>query len=1135
MVERNFRAHKTARIRAMTESRPLVGRIRSILLASVVTLNIGIVAFGQTNLATISGLVKDPQGAIVPHAAVTATNEATAVPTKTVTDDAGFFSIHNLPVGNYSVTVAASGFKGYTRQGIVLTTGQSLGLEIQLEIGAVSQTVQVTGAASLVQTETSDISQTTTGNSVVALPLANRRPLQLVEITGAAVMVQYSNIIGQGVPDFSIGGGRTESQMAWLDGADVQNMRMGVGQIDLDPSGEALQEVKVLTNNYSAQYGGSNGGVIIETTKSGSNQFHGVAYEFLRNDALDAPGFFAPIQDGKKLNPELRFNLFGGTLGGPIRHDKTFFFVSYEGGRLLQGYTSTLTVPTAAQRGGDFSQTYNAAGKVIPIYDPSSTQLVNGAYVRTQFPNNVIPTGSLDPVAVKLMNFFPVPNQASSSITGANNFSGNYIEGQSSEFVLSKIDHEFSDRDRVSAWNIYNPSTPHYTSVYPNPVADTNTSNFNYVVMDYSYASWLHTFSPTKVNDFSVTSTYRSAVAWSLAMGGNPGLIGLTGVPATAFPTFTIGGFASLGPSQDARYQSPIESQSYVDNFTWISGRHSITFGGQWTRSLNDDHLLTSASGAFTFATQPTGLPGNSATGNALASLLVGFPESFTESETEQMDRREDYYALFAQDDWTVKPTLTLNLGLRWETDTPITDVRNHMNSFDPTEINPVSGTPGVVKFMGVGGWPTEPYGTRWDNLGPRFGFAWRPFNAEKTVIRGGVGVFFGHPFDAGQPYSANNGFSTSASLSTPNNGITAPFYLQNGVPAGAVATPVLNDSYGAVAVGQAATTAISFFEPTRKTGTSYQFNLGVQREIASNMLISVSFIGNESRHLPSTNMPIDQIPPSVLGPSCDTQACRPFPQFNGVSLIVPPLGVANYFAGVAHFQKRFSHGLTLEASYTWSSFLDNTDEAGATLGNDNGPYSNYYNRSADYGKSANDIPQSLIFDWIYELPFGPGKRWLGSSPARYVVEGWTIGNVATIRSGPPFTAITNTNNTDAFSAGSQRPNVLANVNLPSGQRSVAKWFNTAAFAQPATFQFGDEGVGTLQAPGLVNFDFSLLRDFRLTERVKLEFRGEFFNTFNRTNLGVPNATYGAANFGTISSTGYNTARVGQVGARITF
>ena len=213
------------------------------------------------------------------------------------------------------------------------------------------------------QTETSDVSQTTTGNSVVALPLANRRPLQLVELTGGAVMVQYGNIIGQGVPDFSIGGGRTQAQMAWLDGADVQNMRMGVGQIDMDPSQEALQEVKVLTNNYAAQYGGSNGGVIIETTKWGTNKFRGSAYEYLRNDALDAPGFFAPIRNGQKLNPELRLNLFGATLGGPIRHDKTFFFVSYEGGRLLQGYTSTLTVPTALQRQGNFSPDVQCGGE----------------------------------------------------------------------------------------------------------------------------------------------------------------------------------------------------------------------------------------------------------------------------------------------------------------------------------------------------------------------------------------------------------------------------------------------------------------------------------------------------------------------------------------------------------------------------------------------------------------------------------------------------------------------------------------------------------------------------------------------------------------------------------------------------
>ena len=347
----------------------------------------------------------------------------------------------------------------------------------------------------------------------------------------------------------------------------------------------------------------------------------------------------------------------------------------------------------------------------------------------------------------------------------------------------------------------------------------------------------------------------------------------------------------------------------------------------------------------------------------------------------------------------------------------------------------------------------------RLDNFGPRFGFAWRPLHSSKTVLRGGWGLFFGHPFDHGQPYSANNGFSVSATLSTPDNGITAPFYLQNGVPAVAVAAPVLNDSYGAVAVGQAATTAITFFEPTRKTGTSAQFNLGIQRELSGNMLVSVTALGNDSRHLPGVNMPIDQISPSVLGSSCDTQACRPYPQFNGVSLIVPSLGSANYYAGVVRFQKRFSRGVTFDASYTWSSFLDNTDEGGGILGQNNGPYSNFYNRHADYGKSNNDIPQSLIFNWIYELPFGAGKHWLATSPARYALGGWTVGSVTTIRSGPPITVITNTSNTNAFSSGSQRANVTGDPNLPAGQRTVAKWSHTERL-QPATFNFGNEGVG---------------------------------------------------------------------------
>jgi hypothetical protein len=359
--------------------------------------------FAQSNLASISGVITDAQGGVVPEARVTAINSATGVQTPVSSNLAGFYSVQNLAIGRYDLTVEHPGFHRYVREGITLTTGQELDVGVKLEVGQAAQAVTVTGETAALETRTSDITTLIESKSIESLPLGNRRTLNVVELTGAGVFVSYPNTPANVNPNFSLAGGRTQSQMAWIDGGNAQNMRMGVAQINLDPPVEAVAEVKVLSNNYSAEYGGSAGGVVIETTKSGSNQVHGSAYEFLRNNDLDAPGFFAPVKNGQKVSPELRYNVFGATIGGPIRKDKTFVFFDYEGQRLITGATEVLTVPTLLQRQGDFSQTFNGSGKVIPIYDPNTTQLVNGAYVRMQFPNNIIPLSELSPVGMNIL------------------------------------------------------------------------------------------------------------------------------------------------------------------------------------------------------------------------------------------------------------------------------------------------------------------------------------------------------------------------------------------------------------------------------------------------------------------------------------------------------------------------------------------------------------------------------------------------------------------------------------------------------------------------------------------------------------------------------------------------------------
>ncbi|HKD09410.1 MAG TPA: hypothetical protein VKB79_26130 [Bryobacteraceae bacterium] len=970
--------------------------------------------------------------------------------------------------------------------------------------------------------------QTIETRDIAQLPIGNRRTMNVVNLSPSTVFVGYDS--GQ-KPNFSLAGGRTQSQMFWIDGASGQNMRLGLGQVDLDPPAETVQEIRILSNNYSAEYGASAGGVVIETTKSGTNQFHGSAYEFVRNDAFDAPGYFAPLSNGSKTAPELRYNVFGGTVGGPIRKNKTFFFFGYEGQRQRIGTATTLTVPTLLQRSGDFSQTFNAKGQLIPIYDPATTQVIGGKNVRSAFPGNIIPPSQLDPVALKVLNYYPIPNRAPDSITGANNYRANGVTGLTGNFYIGKLDHQFSEKDRLTARYLYNSGNNDNLSAYTNPAADPT----GYIIahQQYIYVLSTHVFGPTLVND--ARFNYGNRVAHALTLGvGSKSVedLGLIGVSDNAFPNFAPAGYSALGSTNQDRRQYPIQNYQYVDNLSWIRGRHALKFGFEARKSKNYEVNLSTASGSFSFSTQPTAQPGDSTTGNGLASLLIGFPTGFAQSQTQVIDRYSYYLAGFVQDDFTVHQRLTLNIGVRWETDTPITDVNNRMNGFDSHQINPVSGTPGVVKFAGVNGFPVQPYSTDLNNFGPRLGFAWKPFHSDLTVVRGGYGVFFSHPFDTGQPASANLGFSISSALNTPDNGITAPFYLRTGVPVTS-GTPVLNDSFGAVPVGSNPNTAVTYFDPTRRTGYSQQFNLNVQRELPGSLTTEISVLGNLSHKLPNSNLSIDQIAPNVLGPGHSSQADRPYPQFSNVTILSPTIADATYYGGFVRVQKRFSHGFNLVSSYSLSKFLDNSFEAGSSLGQDNGAYSNYYNRAADWGPSPNDVRHRFVFSSVYELPFGKGRHWLSSGTVGQIVGGWTLSTVTTLQTGAPFTVVTQTNSTNAFSAGSQRADVVRNPNLPSDQQSVLKWFDTSAFAQPAIYQFGNEGRDILRGPGLINVDASLLRTFVVAEKKTIEIRGEFLNSLNHTNLSLPNSTFGSSAFGTISSAG--PARQIQLGAKFEF
>lgn len=1096
------------------------------------------ICFAQSPTATITGIVRDGQGAVVPGVTVTATRSATQVKTTAVSNEEGLFSLRQLAIGQYTIEAEKSGFRRYLRQGITLTTGQQLELDIVLELGAVTESVTVSGSASLLETRTSDVGQLIEAKSVEDLPLGDRRSLNIIQTVGAAVFIGYDS--GQ-KPNFSLAGSRQQSQAFWIDGGTAQNMRLGIGQVDLDPPVETVAEVKILSNGYSAEYGASNGGVIIATTKSGTNEVRGSLFEYVRNEKFDAPNFFAPIVGDRKQQPPLRYNVFGGTIGAPVwipklynGRDKTFFFFAYEGSRRRDGAIRTLTVPTLAQRQGDFSETLTNTGALLPVFDPATTVNQGGRFVRLQFPGNRIPASRLDPVAVRLMPFYPLPNRPPDSLAGANNFRANFVNILTRNNFTAKIDHNIGSKDRITLRYLYNSDHLDLTSVFPNRSAETSNSAVRY--QNYYYGSWTRTISPSLVNDFRLTYSNRVNHAKSLGLGEPwATTLGIRGIPDGAFPEFNATGVTALGSSNQERRQFPIQQYQLVNNLSWIRGKHALKFGVELRPSLNFETNRPTAAGSFGFSPLGTGQPGVANTGFGLATMLLGFVTSFSSRQTEALDRYSWYLAGFVQDDWNVTRNLTLNIGLRWETDTPITDRNNRGNSFDTTQINPVSGTPGVVKFLGVGGWPTRFYAPDWNNWGPRVGFAWKAFGSARTVVRGAYGVFMAHPFDAGVPNAASLGFELSAVLNTPDNGITAPFFLRDGLSV-TLTKPPLNDSFGAVRVGQQPNTAVTFFESNRRTGYSQMFNLGVQRELGKGILVEVTGLANLSHKLPSGNITLNQVTPQRLAEviaagRTPTQADRPFPQFSNVSIQGPSFGDARYYAGVVRVERRFASGYSILATYTLARAFNNYTDGGS-LGSDVG-FSDFYNRRNDWGPTGNDVRHRFTVTSVYEIPVGKGRTYLSNHWLGSILGNWSLGGLLTLQSGEPFTVNTQVNNTFVFSAGAQRADVLRNPNLPNKERTLNRWFDTSAFVQPAQFTFGNQGVNILRADGTINLDMSILRNFPIGERKKVQIRGEFFNITNHPNFGGPGATLNGPGFGIVATAA--PGRRIQLGARFVF
>ena len=1067
-------------------------------------------SLAQVGTATLTGNVRDSSGGAIPNASVNITNEESGAPVVLKTNADGIYRASTLLPGSYRVEIRATGFESQARSGITVSVAQTVAVDLVLQVGQQTQAVEVSSAVVTLQTQESSIGQLVDRKSIENLPVGNRSATSLVALSPGVVMIN-SGEGAENYPVFSVAGGRARNQDFTLDGGNVTNA-VGVTRPQQQTSLplDAMQEFRVISNNYSAEYGHSTGGIIALSTRSGTNAFHGSLFEFARNNALDARNFFSA------KNAPLNLHQYGGSLGGPIRKDKTHFFVSWEETRETYGSANVQTVPTLLQRQGDFSRT-----KTL-LYDPLT--LTSGK--KLPYAGNMIPGSAQDAVAIASLNYIPTPNQAPTSGTSGN-FGANSHSDLRRDILVAKLDHTLSAHDQLTARYYINDYLLAEDGSYRIPAADPAANNTDGRVQSIMLSE-VHTFRPDLLNNLSISYDRRHYVQTRVGAGqGLARKIGLGNVSDAAFPTLNINGYALLGAqgttnAAAARLQTPITDTQVMDALSFFRGKHALKAGIEFRKGYNRETDDITSAGSFVFTRQITGQPGVSGTGDAFASFLIGQANQASLQKLDTIPSHASYWAAYLQDDYWLTTRLTLNYGLRWEVELPRYVDGNRMNSFDPKALNPVSGTPGIVTFAGRNGVPTTAFDPNYKNFGPRFGFAYHAASRRDLVIRGGAGIFYGPMASTSIGPAAPLGFSDNISLVSSAADTAAALVLRNGFPSYTRQSPDAA-GFGAVSPGGKPNTAVTYFERNRPTPVSYQFNFDIQNEVVKDLILETGYIGNVSHRLTSNDLSINQVPPQSMGPGT-SQPFRPFPQFSNVSLINPPVGNSTYHAVFLKAERRFGKSLSIMAHFTFSKFLD--DAAASTEFGDPGSYMDAYNRRLDKGRSGSDIPRRAVITFLYTLPKLAGTKWLNGA-----IGGWAVSSLAVLQSGQTFTVYDSVNNSNANIAGTMRPNLIADP--LTGTQTPARWFNTAAFQTAPAYKFGNSPRSVLRDAAWKTVDFNLAKSFKVTERISTEVRGEFFNSLNHANFDIPGHTLGNADFGVTSAA--EPARTVQVALRLIF
>jgi hypothetical protein len=1053
----------------------------------------------QAISGTLVGTVWDSSGAVVPNATVIATNNETGISQMTTTSADGGYTIPNLAPGTYKITAQSKGFTTAVAPSTGVRVEQTTRIDFTLSPGETSQQINVIAEAPLVGSTTSDLGHVVEARQMQALPLNGRLFEQLVTIVPGAVQAGWGDFAenpsaaGAVAPTQAVVNGLPWSGNYYMvDG--VHNTEPLNAFISITPPLDSINEFKVETSNPNAEYGSFGGAIINLTTKSGTNEYHGEAFDFLRNEDLNARDFFAQTRAPYKANQ------FGGTFGGPIVRNKLFFFVSYQQLIAHQGQTNTLTVPTALQRQGILTE----GGQPV-IYDPLTGQ---------PFLNNTIPSSRIDPVAQKVANLFPLPN-----LPGlANNYVDNTVNTENVPQGDIKVDYQVTAHDHVfgreSAFH------KHFTNPSPGNVfmmggPNSDALNQNAVV------GWDRTFSPTVINEvrvgfnrFNVVDTANSfGIDENNALGIPNGNI--PGLPYTSgIAQFNISGFSSTGDPGWTDAKRIANIFDYTDNLTWVKGRHTLKFGGDIQRIQS---TLTNSQddprGIFNFNGNYTSNQGAPGTGNPFASFLLGNPNYVARDFVNTVPAvRMTFAGFFVQDDYRVTQTITLNVGLRWDLFTTPVEKYNRQSNFDPA-----TGLIDVASSNNRG----PNVNNNYSNWGPRIGLAYSP-DKGKTAIRAAYGMsYFPDNFGAtGGTLERNYPFFTISQLNTPTpftpfwtlsgNGLIAPITVPY-APGGTLVPP---PGFG-----------VFFVAKQFKQDQAQVWNFSIERQLPGNMMLSVAYVGTHGVHL-YRDLQLNQALPGP-GP------VEPRLPFFSVAPNIPTVdqrngdGTSHYNALQAKLEKRYSSGLSFLAAYTYSKTMDNT----TTLVY---PYNDRLNYALSNGFKLVDIPQNVVLSYTYELPFGRGKRMANglTGAANQLVSGWSVNGITTFQSGQPLEVTVANNLLNNNGYNNPADITCSSVSTP---KRVAAWFNTSCFTAPPAYTFGNSGVGHVRGPGIDNWDFSLAKDTGLgSENRRLRLEADFFNLFNMAHFSNPNTTLGNAGFGAIGGDRLP-PRLIQLGAKFTF